>query len=134
MLVATIVRNSKRRFTLKELQRQKVGIRESFSFGFLMPIKMQPMILGFPQNGSPFVELIVLIDFQNTSPNDEQYRHLVIVAHSYMIFEKHRRKVRNWRRGGSMWMKVRAYTTKNLQVAAASWTLRTMQLLLNRTQ
>lgn len=53
-------------------------------------------MIGFPQNGLPFVELIVLIDFQNTSPNDEQYKHLLIVAHTYMIFEKDGKEVRNW--------------------------------------
>lgn len=58
------------------------------------------MIIGFPQNGAPFVELIVLIDFQNTSPNDEQYKHLVIVAHTYMIFEKRRRGSKELGRGG----------------------------------
>lgn len=31
-----------------------------FCLGFLMLKKNVPMIIGFPQNGSPFVELIVL--------------------------------------------------------------------------
>lgn len=100
---------------------------ERFCFGLLKP-KNVPMIIGFPQSGSPFVELIVLIDFQNTSPNDERYKHLVIVAHTYMIFEKGRRGSKELGEG-RMW--VRTYTTKNLQVAASSWTLRTRHL--NRT-
>lgn len=83
-------------------------------------------MIGFPQNGSPFVELIVLIDFQNTSPNDEQYKHLVIVAHTYMIFEKYGEEARNWEEGYGLG--VRTYTITNLQVAAASWTLRTRHL------
>lgn len=59
-------------------------------------------MIGFPENGSPFVELIVLIDFQNTSPNDEQYKYSVIVAHTYMIFEKDGEEARNWEEGGGL--------------------------------
>lgn len=43
------------------------------------------MIIGFPQNGSPFVELIVLIDFQNTSAIRWTIQtNLVIVAHTLL--------------------------------------------------